>query len=571
MDAGFRTEFAYPPYVRKRRFRGSPVEIAILTTTIVFSISVEKRKAVTVLNKRIEIFDTTLRDGTQGEGVNLSVDDKLRIAQRLDDFGIDYIEGGWPGSNPKDIAFFQRAKELTFKHAKITAFGSTRHAKNSVDNDPNIRALLESETEVVTIFGKTWDFHVINALRIELSDNIAMIEDSVRYLKEKGRYVVYDAEHYFDGYKNNPEYALQTLDAACRAGADIVVLCDTNGGCLPHEIAELTRIARQRIPCKLGIHTHNDSGCAVANALAAVREGATHVQGTFNGFGERCGNSDLSAVIPNLMLKMGYDVVPEEKLKDLFSLSFLIGELANVPPRHNQPYVGMSAFAHKGGIHVSAVQRDSRTYEHIDPCKVGNRQRVTVSELSGQSNIFHRIKDLGIDLDQTSPVARKILERIKNLENEGYFFEAADASLELLIRKELGQYKPFFDLVAYRVLVDQHSSGDLWSEATVRVKVDDEIFFMAGEGDGPVNALDNALRKALQPRYPRLKEVRLNDFKVRIIDGGRGTAAVTRVLIESNDEEHEWITMGVSENIIEASWKALVDSIEYKILLDEKK
>ncbi|MBN2328880.1 MAG: citramalate synthase [Candidatus Omnitrophica bacterium] len=521
------------------------------------------------MSVKIEIFDTTLRDGTQGEGMNLSVEDKIRIAQRLDDFGVDFIEGGWPGSNPKDIAFFQRAKQIPFKHARITAFGSTRHAKNPVESDPNLRAMLDSETEVVTIFGKSWDMHVINALRVELPENLAMIQDSIRFLKENGRFVIYDAEHFFDGFKNNRDYALQTLEAASIAGADRIVLCDTNGGCLPHEISEITQAAKAKASCAIGIHTHNDSGCAEANALAAVRAGATHVQGTFNGFGERCGNSDLSIVIPNLMLKMGCEVVSEEQLRDLHNLSFYISELANVPLRRNQPYVGTSAFAHKGGIHVSAIQRDARTYEHIDPRKVGNQQRVLVSELSGQSNIFYRAEAMGIHLDKSTPVARAILDKVKQLENVGYFFEAADASLELLIRKELGQYKPFFERVAYRVLIDRHQGG-LWSEATVRIKVGDEILFMAGDGDGPVNALDTALRKALENHYPRLSEVRLNDFKVRIIDSGRGTAAMIRVLIESSDGEHEWITLGVSENIIEASWNALVDSIEYKLLLDEK-
>ncbi len=520
--------------------------------------------------EKIDLFDTTLRDGTQGEGVNLSVEDKIRIAQRLDAFGVRFIEGGWPGSNPKDIEFFERAKEVTFKNARVTAFGSTRHAKNKAKDDPNLRAMLEAETSVVTIFGKTWDMHVINALRVELEDNLAMIEDSVRYLKENGRFVVYDAEHYYDGYKNNPEYALKTLEAAMKADADVIALCDTNGGCLPHEIAEITRIAKSKVTCQLGIHAHNDSGCAVANSLAAVKEGATHVQGTFNGFGERCGNADFSSVIPNLMLKMGCEVVSEEGLSDLAGLAHFIYELANLPPRRNQPYVGMSAFAHKGGIHVSAVQRDSKTYEHIDPTKVGNRQRVLVSELSGQSNIFHRLKDIGIELDKSSPHAKRILEKIKSLENEGYFYEAADASLELLIRKELEQYQPFFDLVAYRVLVDRHSAGELWSEATVRVKVGGEMLFMAGYGDGPVNALDNALRKALEGKYPQLLDVRLADFTVRIVDSGRGTAAKTRVLIEFTDGKREWITMGVSENIIEASWHALVDGIEYKLLLDDE-
>lgn len=522
------------------------------------------------MSGKIEAFDTTLRDGTQGEGVNLSLEDKLRIAQRLDDFGIDYIEGGWPGSNPKDIGFFQRAKEIQFRHAKVCAFGSTRHARNKVEDDPNVRALIEAETPATSIFGKTWDLHVTNALRIELEDNLDMIRDTVRYLKENGRIVIYDAEHFFDGYKNNPEYALKTVKAASKAGADVIALCDTNGGTMPHEITDIVAKMRGELGGVLGIHAHNDAGCGVANTLAAVQAGCTHVQGTFNGFGERCGNADLSSVMPNLMYKMGYDVVPREKMEELASLSMFISELANVPLKHNQPFVGMSAFAHKGGIHVSAVQRDSKTYEHIDPALVGNRQRILVSELSGQSNIFHILKGMDINVDKSSPVARNVLNKVKSLENEGYFFEAAEASLELLIRKELGEYTSHFDLVAYRVLVDQNSSGDLWSEATARLKVNGDSFFMAGEGDGPVNALDNALRKALLEKYPRLSEVRLTDFKVRIIDTGRSTAAKTRVMIESTDGETEWITIGVSENIIEASWEALVDSIEYKLLIDDK-
>lgn len=520
--------------------------------------------------ERVEIFDTTLRDGTQGEGVNLSVEDKVRIAQRLDELGVDFIEGGWPGSNPKDIAFFQRAKDLSLTHSRITAFGSTRHAKNPVDGDPNVQAMLEAETPVVTIFGKSWDLHVHNALRVSLEDNLAMIGETVAYLKEQGRMVVYDAEHFFDGFKNNRDYALQTLKAASDAGADRLVLCDTNGGCLPSEVHEIAKTITTSFDAMVGIHTHNDSGCGVANALAAVEAGARHVQGTFNGFGERCGNSDLSSVIPNLVLKMGYDAVHAEKLSELSSLAHFISELANVPQQHNQPFVGMSAFAHKGGIHVSAVQRDALTYEHIDPAKVGNRQRILVSELSGQSNIMHVVENIGIKLDRKSPIAKRILEKIKGLENEGYFFESAEASLELLIRKELGNWQPHFELVTYRVAVDQHAAGDLWSEATVRVRAKDNTYFMAGDGDGPVNALDNALRKALEDIYPGLRHVKLIDFKVRIIDTGTGTAAKTRVLIESSDGKNDWITIGVSENIIEASWEALVDSIEYKLLLDEQ-
>ena len=520
--------------------------------------------------QRIEIFDTTLRDGTQGEGVNLSVDDKIRIAKRFDEFGIDFIEGGWPGSNPKDVEFFDRIRSVSFRHAKITAFGSTRHAKYTADTDPNLQKLVEAETEVVTIFGKAWDLHVTAALKVSLETNLEMIRDSVSFLKSKGVMVIYDAEHYFDGCRSNLDYALATVKAAVEGGADRIVLCDTNGGALPDQIAEFTRKGREVCPVRLGIHCHNDAGLAVGNTLVAVQNGVTHVQGTINGYGERCGNADLCVVIPNLALKLGLESVPREELPNLTQLSRYVAEIANLSHRDEQPFVGMSAFAHKGGIHVSAVQRDSRTYEHIDPRLVGNQQRVLVSELSGQSNIIHQARRMGIDLGK-SPEGARILQTIKQKENEGYFFEAADGSLELLIRRELGQHREFFETISYRVIVEVTEAGNLWTEATVRVRVNGDIVYEVADGDGPVNALDRALRKALTKKYPQLSQVHLHDYKVRIIDSTEGTAAKTRVLIESGDGERKWITIGVSENIIEASWEALKDSIDYRLLLDELK
>jgi len=520
--------------------------------------------------QRIEIFDTTLRDGTQGEGVNLSLEDKIRIAHRLDEFGIDYIEGGWPGSNPKDVEFFERMKHEKLKHAKVTAFGSTRHAKNTAPDDPNLQKLIEAGTPVVTIFGKTWDLHVTAALKVDLDTNLEMIRDSVAFLKENVPLVIYDAEHFFDGYTSNPDYALATIQAAVEGGADCVVLCDTNGGSLPDRVAELTRKAKEVCSVPIGIHCHNDGGLATANTLAAVVNGATHVQGTINGYGERCGNVDLCVVIPNIVLKLGHEAAHRDELCNLTDLSRYVAEIANLPYRTNQPFVGMSAFAHKGGIHVSAVQRDSRTYEHIDPALVGNRQRILVSELSGQSNIIQTARDMGINLGK-SPEGARILQTIKQKENEGYFFEAADGSLELVIRRELGQHREFFNVIKYRVSVEVTEAGNLWTEATVRVHVNGDVLYEVADGDGPVNALDSALRKALTQKYPQLANVHLRDYKVRIIDSRMGTAAKTRVLIESGDHEtgREWITMGVSENIIHASFEALKDSIDYRLLLDE--
>jgi len=514
------------------------------------------------------LYDTTLRDGTQGEGVSLSKVDKLRIAERLDAFGMHYIEGGWPGSNPRDMAFFEDARRLTLKHAKLAAFGSTRRADNPVERDPNILALLAAETPVVTIFGKTWLLHVLEVLRITPEANLEMIRDSVGHLRAMGREVIYDAEHFFDGYKDHAEYALATLAAAVQGGATTVVLCDTNGGCLPHEAAELATRARAALPAGvvLGMHTHNDAACAVANALAGVRVGARHVQGTINGIGERSGNVDLCALIPNLELKLGYRCLPEGHLGHLRDLSGFVYELANMRPDNRQPFVGQSAFAHKGGIHVNAVQKVAHSYEHITPESVGNQRRVLVSDLSGGSNVLMKAAEHHIPLDKNAPEVRAILAELKRLESEGYEFEAADASFKLLMAKMLKQHQALFALDGFRVIVEKRGAGQpVLSEATVKVSVNGQPELSAAEGDGPVHALDQALRRALTRFYPEIQTMRLLDFKVRIVDGDAGTAAKTRVLIESGDGHESWGTVGVSDNIIEASWLALVDSVEYHL------
>jgi 2-isopropylmalate synthase len=519
------------------------------------------------MSEHVKIYDTTLRDGTQGEGVSFSKIDKIRIAQMLDSFGVAYIEGGWPGSNPKDMGFFEEARKLSFKTAKVTAFGSTRRANNPVEEDHNIRTLLAAETPAITIFGKTWLLHVLDVLRISPDDNLAIIGDSVAHLKSHNREVIYDAEHFFDGYKDNADYALATLNRAAESGASCVVLCDTNGGTLPHELARICEHVRANIPAhvELGIHPHNDSGCGVANALAAVQAGARHVQGTINGIGERCGNADLCSIIPNLQLKMGYSALPEGKLQNLKELSRSIFDYANLRPDIRLPYVGSAAFAHKGGIHVNAVQKNATSYEHIKPELVGNTQRVLVSDLSGGSNILMKAEEHNIDLDKNSPEVRTILAELKQLESQGYEFEAAGASFELLMQKILDNHKPYFTLDGFRVIVEKRGHDEpCLSEATVKVSVADQgTEISAAEGDGPVNALDRALRKALAPFYPDIEEVELRDFKVRIVDGDAGTAAKTRVLIESTDGSEAWGTVGVSENIIEASWQALVDSVEH--------
>jgi 2-isopropylmalate synthase len=513
----------------------------------------------------VTLYDTTLRDGTQGEGISFSVLDKLRIAEKLDAFGAHYIEGGWPGSNPKDVAFFEAAKKHTFRHAKLAAFGSTRRANLPVEKDPQIAQLLAAETPVVTIFGKSWRLHVTDILNIDPAENRAMIFDSVRHLKSQGREVIYDAEHFFDGYKDNADHALATLAAARDAGADLLVLCDTNGGCLPEEIDAIFRAAARHVsPTPVGIHTHNDCGLGVANALAAVRAGAVQVQGTINGYGERTGNCNLTTIIPCLQLKMGLDVAPN--MAQLTELAFFVDELANCPHDPRAPFIGSTAFSHKGGVHVHAVQKLARSYEHMDPAAVGNRQYILVSELSGQSNVLAKANALGIKLTKGSPEVAAILSEIKRLEKEGYEFEAAEASFELLVRRQLGLHLPLFTLEEYHCTYRR--SGD-WSyetcEATVKLRVGDVAEYTVAVGDGPVNALDAALRKALRPFYPQIDGIALQDYKVRIIDSHQATAARTRVLIVSSDGQTAWSTVGVSGNIIEASWLALIDGLEYKL------
>ena len=512
--------------------------------------------------KPVFLYDTTLRDGTQGEGFQLSGLDKLRIAKRLDAFGIDYIEGGWPGSNPKDIEFFREAKQLKLQHAKLAAFGSTRRADVPVEDDAQVRLLLEAETPVVTIFGKSWEMQVTEVLRTTVEENRAMIRETVAHLVKHGREVIYDAEHFFDGYKDSPEHALATLEAAAEGGASCLVLCDTNGGTLPSEIMQICMAVRNRIPgTPLGIHTHNDCELAVANAIAAVKAGANQIQGTINGYGERTGNCNLTSVIPVLQLKMGLAVVPHlEKLRDL---SYFVDDISNNPHFARAPFVGRTAFAHKGGMHVNAVQKIARSYEHIEPTSVGNEQNILVSELSGQANILIKAEELGLPLAKGSQQTSDVLKRVKELENGGYSFESAGGSLELLIRRELGDYQKPFSLHEYHTSFRQYSDGHPpVCEATVKLGVDGTPVLAIAAGRGVVNSLDLALRKALLPFYPEISEVSLVDYKVRIIDGHDATAAKTRVLVVSTDGESNWGTVGVSENIIEASWLALVDGID---------
>ncbi len=521
--------------------------------------------------KRVKIYDTTLRDGTQGEDLSLSVNDKLRIAEKLDDLGIHYIEGGWPGSNPKDMEFFKEVRSLNLKRAKIASFGSTCRPDKNPEDDLNIKYLLYSHTPVVTIVGKSWDFHVKDALGIELEKNLDMIFSSIKYLKERVDEVFFDAEHFFDGFKENKDYAINTLVAAKDAGCDCVVLCDTNGGALLFEIEEVIKEVKEKIDVPFGIHTHNDCGIAVANTLLAVSLGADHVQGTINGYGERCGNADLCSVIPNLKLKMGIDCIDLSDLKKLKDISRFVAEIANLNPNKHAPYVGESAFAHKGGVHVSAIRRDPRTYEHIKPELVGNHQRVLISDLSGKSNILYKAREYGVELFANDPKTQEILKILKELEHQGFQFEGAEASFEILMKKAINQKKDYFELLGFRVISEKRREDEQpLSEATIMVKVGDRVEHTAACGNGPVNALDNALRKALEKFYPTLSKMKLSDYKVRVLSDGRGTAAKVRVLIESKDDRDSWGTVGVSENIIEASWQALVDSIEYKLMKDEK-
>ena len=516
-----------------------------------------------------ELYDTTLRDGAQTEGISYSVQDKLRITEKLDALGMPYIEGGWPGSNPKDAEFFRQAKQLRLKTATLTAFGSTRSTRSTAAKDPNLQALLKAETRIITIFGKSWDLHVREVFKISLDDNLRLIEESVAFLKQRGRLVFYDAEHFFDGYKDNPAYALKTLEAALAGGADSIEFCDTNGGSLPQEITKIITEAKRRVRVPLGIHTHNDSDLAVANALAAVAAGCAHVQGTLNGYGERCGNANLVSLATILTLKMGVPCLADAKLKELTNVSRFVAEVSNMAQHPNQPFVGSAAFAHKGGVHVNAVMKNPRTYEHVDPALVGNQRKILVSELSGRSSLVFKAEGLSLNLAKDTPQAKQLLKLLQQLEHQGYHFEAAEGSLELLLKKALKRFRPFFTLDSFRVIMEKRDHR-LSSEATIKIHVNGVAEQTAAEGDGPVNALDNAIRKALRRFYPTLAQMHLTDFKVRVLDEKAGTAAKVRVLIQSQDAHDSWGTVGVSENVIEASWQALSDSIEYKLLKDQK-
>jgi 2-isopropylmalate synthase len=529
----------------------------------------------------IYLYDTTLRDGTQGENITFSADEKVKIALRLDDIGIHYIEGGWPGSNPKDMQFFDLAKRVTFNSARLVAFGSTRKPGIEPHEDGNLNALLASETQAVTIFGKSWDLHVEEIMANSLEENLAMIYDSVRYLKGNGRETIYDAEHFFDGFKNNRDYAVKTLVAAQEGGADFIVLCDTNGGTLPFEIDTIFREVQKLIAdrsdggsnggtVRLGIHTHNDCGLAAANSITAVNAGAVMVQGTINGYGERCGNADLTAVIPVLDLKMNRPCISGDNLKKLKSLSRYVSETANQVPLNNRPFVGKSAFAHKGGIHVSAIMKLPMAYEHMDPALVGNQRRVLVSDMSGKSNVVYKARELGIELDTNGYDSGKIVSEIKQLEQQGYQFDIADGSFKILMEKFTDQFEPLFTLESFRVTIEKDKDRPCTSQATMKISVGDKQEITAAEGYGPVSALDNALRKALDRFFPDLDTMRLVDFKVRVIDGNRSTAAKVRVFIESRDQDQIWSTIGVSEDIIEASWQALADSFQFKLASENR-
>ena len=515
----------------------------------------------------LEIYDTTLRDGAQAEDVSFSADDKIRVAQKLDELGVQYIEGGWPGANPKDIEFFRIIKTIPLKHALVVAFGATRRADNSVQKDPNIQALLAADTETITLFGKTWNLHVTEALGISLQQNLEIIGDSIAYVRSKHRRVFYDAEHFFDGYKANPDYALETLRRAVREGAERVILCDTNGGTMPWEIRDICAIVKSHCPVPLGIHAHNDTEMAVANSLVAIEAGIRQVQGTINGIGERCGNANLCSILPNLELKMKRGVLGPRRLTRLKEVSNFVTEIANLMPDKHKPYVGDAAFAHKGGIHINAVQKNPATYEHVVPDLVGNRQRMLVSDYTGRSGLLSKVEAYGIRLSKQNPQLRELLETLKDLENQGYQFEGAEGSLELLMRKAVGLHTPSFELLGFRVIVEKRQANEApISEATVMVKVGPAVEHTAAVGAGPVNALDHALRKALEKFYPQLREVTLIDYKVRVLAASHGTASKVRVLLESGDHKKKWGTVGVSDNIMEASWQALADSIEYKLL-----
>ena len=513
----------------------------------------------------IQIYDTTLRDGTQSEGFNLSANDKVRVAQKLDDFGVFFIEGGWPGSNPKDVEFFERARDMKWKNALITAFGSTCRVKGGPEDDANIKALLDSKTPVCTIFGKTWNLHVTDVLLTTLDDNLRIIEQSVAYLKANGKRVIYDAEHFFDGYKADGSYALETLKAAIRGGAEMVVLCDTNGGSMPWDVERIIREMKSQITHPFGIHPHNDSETALINALTAVREGAVQVQGTINGVGERCGNVNLCSVMANLELKMGYQCLPKGNIQHLYDLSHFVAEVANLTPDEHLPFVGKSAFAHKGGVHVAAMRRSTISYQHIDPDLIGNKMRVVVSDLSGRGNLLSKAEEHGVEVEGTEVVP--VLNEIKELEARGFSFEAAEASVAIMLKRQEYGYKPPFELIDFFVNVEHRQGRGIFAEAMVKVRVQGEVLHTAAEGNGPVNALDMALRKALVGYYPRIAHFHLSDYKVRILDSDHGTEAITRVLIDTRNTTSRWSTVGAGTNIIEASWRALADSVEYGLMV----
>ena len=523
--------------------------------------------------KKVSIYDTTLRDGAQGEGINFSLPAKVRIARALDEFRIDYIEGGFAASNPKDMAFFEEMKKVKLRHAKLAAFGSTRRASKTAEQDPGLAALLQAGTPVTTIFGKSWLLHVEKVLKTTAAENLKMIADSVAYLKSHGKEVIYDAEHFFDGYLDNADYALQTLQAAADAGADALVLCDTNGGRLTSEVVSITQVVAARFPkARIGIHTHNDAELAVANSLSAVESGATMVQGTMNGYGERTGHANLCSIIPGLALKLGAKLSCGARLQKLRSISVLVDEIANVRPLKSRPYVGQSAFAHKAGMHVDAVSKVSRSFEHIEPESVGNERRILMSELSGASNVRLKTGEMGLEFQKDAPAIKDILHKLEHLEKNGYAFESADASFKLLVQKVLKKHVPFFELQGFSVVVQKRDADSkATTTATIKISVKGKTELTAGEGDGPVDALNNALRKVLHQFYPQLDSVVLQDYRVRILNPETATQATTRVLIESSDGRERWGTVGVSENIIEASWEALVDSMEYKLFLDEQR
>jgi len=523
------------------------------------------------MTSKIDIYDSTLRDGAQAQGISYSVEDKIKIVERLDDLGVHYIEAGNPGSNPKDLEFFARVGALRLNNAKIIAFGSTRKVGIPVAEDSNVQSLLKAGTSAVAIFGKSWDYQVSHILRTSLEENLAMVGDTIRYLKQQGKEVVFDAEHFFDGYQANPDYALQVLSAAADAGADCLCLCDTNGGTFPREVFDITAQVAGRYSVAIGIHCHNDGEVAVANSLSAVQAGATHVQGTINGIGERCGNANLCSIIPNLQLKLGFACIPRERLVHLTSTARFVSEIANMPLNEKAAYVGSDAFAHKGGMHIDAVQKNPISYEHINPEQVGNSRRILMSEVAGRSTLLARINAIEPALTKDSPETQKVVDCLKELEHEGYQFETAESSFELVVRKLLGKYQPFFELKEFKVIVNEPAINGVNSSAMIKISVGDQEEITAAEGDGPVNALDNAVRKALERFYPAIKEIKLTDYKVRVLDSDKASAAKVRVLIESTDHREHWTTIGVSPDVIDASYRALVDAIEYKLVRDQER